>query len=139
MGAAHCLQRCFRAKPKPTVNVAASLRFGRILAQASHLYTSICEGVYHGGRRVYECADSLDFTQHENWKKRARILEAGKRLKIMQTGCGVHHGFQQEKGQRCEGLSRAMRLRCSGVLNLRSGARPDTAPPDSILGRKFEN
>jgi hypothetical protein len=73
-------------------------------------------GVYHGGRRGHECADRLDVTQHENWKKTARILEAGKRLKIMQTGCDVHHGFQQVRGQRAEGLSR-------GEASLFRGAR----------------
>jgi hypothetical protein len=71
--------------------------------------------VYHGGRRGHECADSADVTQHENRGRSARILEAGKRLKIMRIGCDVHHGFQQGRGQRGEGLSPAMRLRCSGV------------------------
>jgi hypothetical protein len=33
--------------------------------------------------------------------KRARILKA----RIMWTGCDVHHGFQQGKGQRGAGLS----------------------------------
>jgi hypothetical protein len=54
-------------------------------------------------------------TDPENREKSARILDAGERLKIMQTGCCVHHGFQQGRGQRAEGLSPAMRLRCSGV------------------------
>jgi hypothetical protein len=55
------------------------------LLQASHLYTSICEGVYHGG----QLGHGKDVTQHENWKKRARILKA----RIMWTGCDVHHGY----------------------------------------------
>jgi hypothetical protein len=62
-------------------------------------------GVYHIGRLGHECADRVDVTQHENWKKRARILEAGERLKIMRTGCGVHHGFREGRGQRGAGLS----------------------------------
>jgi hypothetical protein len=54
-------------------------------------------------------------TQHDNRGKSARILEAGKRLEIMQTGCDVHHGFRQGRDGRGAGLSPAMRLRCSGV------------------------
>jgi hypothetical protein len=50
---------------------------------------------------VYECADSVDVTQHENRKKRARILEA----RIMGTGCDVHHGFRERTGGRGAGLS----------------------------------
>jgi hypothetical protein len=52
---------------------------------------------------------------HENRKKSARILEAGKRLEIMRAGCNVHHGFQQGRGQRGEGLSPAMSLVVEGA------------------------
>jgi hypothetical protein len=57
------------------------------------------------GRLGYECAYRVDVTQHENRKKRARILEAGKRLKIMQTGWGVHHGCWIRTNVRGAGLS----------------------------------
>jgi hypothetical protein len=47
----------------------------------------------------------LEGTQHENRGRSARILEAGKPVEIMQTGCGVHHGCWMRTDARGAGLS----------------------------------
>jgi hypothetical protein len=46
------------------LNRGNALKGGMGFLQASHLYTSICEGVYHGGPRRHECADGLDVMHH---------------------------------------------------------------------------
>jgi hypothetical protein len=87
-------------------------------------------GVYHGGRRGHECADSADVAQHENRERSARILEARKRLKIMRTEWSAAHGFREWRDGRGAGVSPAMRLR------LFRGARGERAMSGRLRRRR---
>jgi hypothetical protein len=58
-------------------------------------------GVYHADPLGHECTDGFDITQHENRKKRARIVE----MRIMRIGCVAAHGFREGRGRRDAGLS----------------------------------
>jgi hypothetical protein len=77
-----------------------------------------------GGRLEHECADGLDVAQHENRKKRARILEA----RIMRIGCDVYHGFEEWRDARGAGLGGRLPVGCG------SGSEAPTAGEVGILG-----
>jgi hypothetical protein len=49
----------------------------------------------------HECADGVEIMHHENRRKKARILEAGTRSKIMQTACGVRRWVGGTKAGTC--------------------------------------
>jgi hypothetical protein len=66
--------------------------------------------VYHADPLGHECADSAGVTQHEKWKKSARILEA----RIMRIGCDVHHGFGERTNARGAGLGGGSGVGCKG-------------------------
>jgi hypothetical protein len=63
----------------------------------------------------------MDIVEHENWKKSARILDAGRRLEIMRIGCDVPHGCWVRRDWLSKGLSPAMWIRCSEVRKGKAG------------------